>query len=325
MDLRFEIGELPEWGRSVQADNFSVIPGGKGMNQAVAASRLGADVSLISAVAQDERGTSILRMLEKEHVDTEFVKLVPSKGQFRTSVTGVFVNDTPGSKGEPCYVGFKGLMMEQVDSAWVKRASSIVETADVVLMTFEVPLQSITEILKSKESNRAGLFVLNPDPPLPPGEHAGDILGMVDLLVPNVWSAFALLGLPQPPREPTVQVNNRNALSLHTGKAGAKRVPLVGLVTPDGGCSFAIDGKVANYPPFDVAPVDLTGVTDAFCASLAVRLSLGDEVSSAVRFASAAGAISKGRTGGSTSMPTFEEIKNFHDNRGRKTTRPAAG
>src|SRR5262249_25688399 len=103
IDLVFYAHALPEWGQAIQSSSFRRYCGGKGLNQAIAASKLGVDVSLISAIGNDEFGQTIIETLDMYRIDRTYVKAV--EGRY-TDVTGVIVND----QGEAAFIGWKNTM-----------------------------------------------------------------------------------------------------------------------------------------------------------------------------------------------------------------------
>ena len=290
MDLVFPVRDLPRWGQSVQAHSFDMYPGGKGLNQAVAAARLGAKVSLITAIGSDEFGVRILKYLEAHRISLDFVEVARNDG---TDVTCVMVGDT----GHAAFVGWKGTTVKQVGKAEVRRAQARIEAADAVLITFEVSLAAVQEAV-AIASKKGALVVLDPAPPLDPLDPPPySLLPNVDLIVPTRWEATQLLRVED--GEPT-------ALARLLRDAGARGACVT---VPEYGCALATRDSTAQYPSLLIGkPVDTTGGTDAFCAASAVALTKGFDLERAVTMGNAAAAIAVMRRGGSPSMPTTEEL-----------------
>lgn len=292
MDLVFPIRELPNWKQAVQAKSFQMYPGGKGLNQAVALARLGSDVSLISAVGFDDFGQQISDYLQMERVNHDHVQVIKNG---YTDVTNVFVNED----GEAAYVGWKGILDTEITVEQIKNAEEIIKQASVLLITFEVPIRIIKQAMEVAKT-RNTFIVLNPSPPLdrldnPPYE----LLDYIDALIPNKWEANQFLR--------TTSEGAQLAHNLH--EMGAT----IACVTNDiYGCSMATKGKVKNYPSFSVGqPVDITGITDAFCAAFAFCIARDIELEDAITVANAAASFAVTKRGGSPSMPTTNELNRF--------------
>lgn len=313
MDLTFEVEKLPQWKQATQAYSFHRFPGGKGLNQAIAASKLGGDVSIISAVGKDEFGKSILATLHSYHVNHEFVKIAPRRP---TSVTDVFVGSTSAHRGEPSFVGWKGLMTTEVNRGLVQKAEKRILEADAILITLEVSLEAVEEIIRIAKKNNVCLVMLNPDPPLEPAQHlSAELLREVDVLVPDVWDALQLLKGSIDESSQSADVPDRRnaklAYLLHAGSLQGMGIRTVCLITREAGCFLARRGELTEYPPFKVEPIDMTGVSDAFCAALAMSMVQGRTIKDSIDQAGAAGAIAMGKLGGSPSMPNSHAIREF--------------
>ena len=120
MDLYFRVPELPSWNQAVQATRYTAWPGGKGLNQAIAASRLGARTSLISAVGNDEFGARAIEALELNNVSHELVAKVEGT---KTDVAAVFVQSR---SGESAFVGWKSVLLTEVNRHLVRRAEELI-------------------------------------------------------------------------------------------------------------------------------------------------------------------------------------------------------
>lgn len=298
MDLVFPVRELPQWHQAVQAHSFRMYPGGKGLNQAIAAARLGAEVSLISAVGNDEFGERILEYLEMHRVLCDFIEVVERD---YTDVTGILVSGL----GDVAFVGWKGMTMRQVSKEEIRKAEMRIREADAILITFEVSLDTVQEAV-SIASAKETLIVLNPAPPLDPLEPPPyTLMPDIDILVPNRWEATQLLRLGDTEAKELARL-------LH--EMGAK---IACVTDSENGCALATSERVDEYPSFVVGkPVDTTGGSDAFCAAVAIALVKGLDLESAITIANAAAALAVVKRGGAPSMPTVEEINRLLRQRG---------
>jgi ribokinase len=303
MDLIFKVSKLPDWKEAEQAHIFRMQPGGKGLNQAVAAKRLGANVSLVSAVGADYFGEEILKALDAEGVNRENVVQVGSEN---TSVTGVFVNDD----GDPSFIGWKGLMDSRLDPAQILKAESQIKEADVMLVTLEVSRQAIWEAVKIAEREDVKV-VLNPAPPPDPTNRLGNLLNKVDWLVPNKWEASKIISLP---KQVSPDKLSPAQLAYQLYQMGAKNACVT---TSEAGCVVSNKDGTFRYGTHKVSAVDTTGGSDAFCASLGVELAKDTRISEAVAIANAAGAIKVSKDSGYMYMPDERELTLFRERRNR--------
>ncbi|MEU9999472.1 ribokinase [Streptomyces sp. NPDC050848] len=285
MDLVAFVPRAPARGETVTGREFRTIPGGKGANQAVAAARAGADVSMIGAVGTDEFGVRLRAALDSSGVDTDLLRAAEGP-----SGTAHIVVDDEGGNAIVVVPGANGAVttLDHGDEA-------LIATADALLLQLELPLSAVTE--GAVTARRLGVrTVLTPAPAqqLPP-----ELLAATDLLVPNEHEAAALTGIADPHAAAT-------ALLAH--------VPEVVVTLGASGSLYAARGR----EPFTVAAprvraVDTTAAGDTFVGALAVALGEGRPVREAMAWASTAAALSVQRAGASSSMPYRSEIDEAHD------------
>ena len=188
-DLVVYVDRLPRPGETVFANRFQQFPGGKGANQAVAASRLGGDVHLVGNVGSDAFGKEILDFLAGENIDTSEIAILD------TAPTGIALI-TVDSASENCIVVVSGANMvwPTADLGRMK-----IERGDIVVCQFEIPLEIIESVFeRAKESGTT--TILNPAPIKPATER---ILKNVDYLVVNEVELEALSGATVNPDDPT--------------------------------------------------------------------------------------------------------------------------
>jgi ribokinase len=283
MDLVIRSPHIPRPGETVIGGEFHTVPGGKGANQAVAAARLGAQVSMVGRVGHDAFGGVLLENLDADGIDHTFVI---QDGEAATGVALIVVDDN----GENSIVVSSGANM-RLSPADVEAAEAVIAAAALLILQLEVPLESV---IRSAELARThGVrVVLNPAParPLP-----ARLLSMIDVLVPNETEAALLADLPvgtQDEAQKAAEALLRSgvgAVILTLGERGA---------LPAGG------GETRVYPAFDVQPVDTTAAGDAFVAGLAVALAEGKGLSEAVRWVNAGGGLTATKLGAQPSLPT---------------------
>ncbi|WP_055525885.1 ribokinase [Streptomyces graminilatus] len=282
MDLIAYVGKAPQRGETVTGREFRTIPGGKGANQAVAAARAGADVSMIGAVGNDPYGTQLRSVLENLSIGTDHLRTAEC-----ASGSAHIVVDDEGGNAIVVVPGANGTV-----TALAPGDEGLIAGADALLLQLEIPLTAVTE--GARAARRHGVrTILTPAPvqPLPP-----ELLAVTDLLVPNEHEATALTGLTDPHKAAVVLLDQVPEVVVTLGAAGSLYASR-DLAEP------------VTVPAPPVIAVDSTGAGDTFVGALAVALAEGRPMPDALAWAAAAGALSVQRPGASASMPFRAEIE----------------
>lgn len=294
-DLVVRALRFPQPGETVAGEGFALHVGGKGANQAVAAARLGARVTLIGALGDDEWGAVVRAALAAEAVDLSELTTVPRQH------TGVgVITVVPG--GENTIVVAPGadhaLSPDDMD-----RSAGPIADADVLLVQGEMRAETTLKAMEiARNSNTFVLFNASPVGPLPEG-----FLRQVDLLVVNRAEAVELLG--EGAREVGPAGLCRRLASL-----GPEKVVLT--LGPEGALHFNGE-ELEHADAFPTSAVDSTGAGDAFAAALGVLRAEGARLKDAVRFACAAGALAAAQAGALASLPRRDEVEALVKRRGR--------
>lgn len=286
MDLVVRAPRLPLPGESLLSHSFRTSPGGKGANQAVAASRLGAQVTMVGRIGQDRFGEILRTRLEEAGVDTGNVTTDPEIG------TGVAVPIVLDS-GDNAILAVPQANMK-LGPPDIEAARGAIESANMLLLNFEAGMPAVEAA--ARVAAAAGVpILLNPAPIAP---HSPMLLAMARVLVANEVEAAALVP----------EAHGDHARELKDLQRMAPRV----LVTlgSEGLLGGDIDGTF-SLPAFQVNAVDSVGAGDAFCAALAVCLSEGAGIRDAATFASAAGALAVTKPGAQEALPTRQEVEAF--------------
>ena len=290
MDLVTRAPRLPKGGETLIGESFATVSGGKGANQAVAAARLGAQVSMIGCVGNDAYGEALRGALLAEQIDCRAVSTVDGS----SGVALIVVDDNsqntivivPGANG--------ALSAEAID-----RFDSVIQAADVLICQLEVPDASVGHALKrGRELGKT--VILNPAPvsrPLPSGWYAS-----IDYLIPNESEASALSGL--------------SVDSLETAQAAATRLVAMGagkvIITLGAqGLLFASGQRFEHFPATAVKAVDTTAAGDTFVGGFAAALAAGQDEAQAIRFGQVAAALSVTRAGAQPSIPALSDVQAF--------------
>ncbi|WP_053853140.1 ribokinase [Streptomyces sp. NRRL B-24085] len=281
MDLVAYVEKAPRRGETVTGREFRTIPGGKGANQAIAAARAGATVSMIGAVGNDGFGTRLRSTLEHSGVTTDHLRTIDGP-----SGTAHIVVDDEGGNAIVVIPGANGTVDHLAPGD-----EGLIASADALLLQLEIPLAAV---LAGAQTARAhGVrTILTPAPvqPLPP-----ELLDATDLLVPNEHEAATLTGHADP---------------FAAGAALLDRVPRVVITLGEAGSLYLTrDAEPLVVPAPRVTAVDSTGAGDTYVGTLAVALGEERPIREAMAWAAAAAALSVQREGASASMPYRSEIE----------------
>lgn len=299
IDLVVRAPKLPAHGETVIGGRFATFPGGKGANQAVGASRLGASVSLIGCVGTDEHGRMLTGVLEKESLD---LSNLIHKEQTPTGVGLI----TVAEGGENTIVVAPGANATMTVED-VRKAESVIRAAQVLLVQFETPAAAIAEGIRIAEE--AGVAVaINAAPAPVAGSASRELVRKARVLIVNKNEGAILAGV-----EPTLDPAR---VMLRLAEFGP---PTVVMTLGAQGAIFIHRGRPKRVATIHVDAVDSVGAGDAFCASLAVGFTdvLGaverseDEfkrVEAAVHRACVAGALAATKRGAIPSLPTKAEV-----------------
>lgn len=290
MDLVVRCPELPVAGQTVMAQSSSESCGGKGANQAVAASLAGGEVSMIGAVGSDAFADRLIGNLTSRGVNCASV----SRRDDHASGLAVIAVDSHGQNSIMVVPGANSLVTLES----VLAVESIIQESDCLMIQLEIPIESVREGIRLAKSHGVRVIV---DPAPVPADIPTSLLE-VDLICPNETEAAALTKLPVT----TVEEAKIAAIRLHA--MGAKDVAItmgsMGTLLYEG-------GKASLVPASVVDALDTTAAGDAFAGALAVRWAQTGELFDAVIFANAAGAMAASRSGAQDSIATYDEILEF--------------
>ncbi len=268
LDLVAGAHRIPAPGETVGGHAYAEHPGGKGLNQAVAAARSGAHTAMIGAVGADAAGDLLVGVMSEDGIDATGV--VRHDG-IPTGRALIVVDD----RAENAIVVVPGANAEV--------AVDQLPATSVLLLQFEVPMPTVVRAAQLARENGATV-VVNPAPgaPLP-----DELIAAADIVVPNEHEVELAGGAA------SLLARGADAVVVTRGAAGADIVTAAG---------------TTHQPAFPVQPVDTTAAGDTFCGALCSRLAAGDDLPTAVRWAAAAAAITTTRPGAVPSIPHRSEI-----------------
>jgi len=280
MDLVVSTERLPSPGETILGTDFRRFGGGKGANQALAAARMGAAVTLIGKVGTDEPGQTLVDELRRAGV--EVGRIGRADGPTGTAII------TVDSRGGNTIVVVPGANAALTPSD-VEAARDVLAASDAVLMQLEVPIETVAAAATTARAAGVAVF-LNPSPVQP--------------LPDEVYDELAYL---------VVNETELAALTDGSGDAGrllGKGVRRVVLTLGERGARLIEADGSQDVAPFRVASIDSTAAGDAFLGALAATLP-DRGLTAALETASAAGALATTRMGAQPSLPTVQEVDAF--------------
>ena len=291
MDLVVEAEVFARPGETLLGQRFAQYPGGKGANQAVAASRLGAQVTLIGCVGDDAFGMQLKTTLNGEGIDTRWVRTADSAA----TATGIAAITIAIASGDNAIIVVPGAN-HALSIADIDAAREAFRDADVILAQLEVPLETVCHAARmAREYNKP--FFLNPAPAV---ALSPELIDLTTLFTPNE-------------HELTIALSGSERGSNHASDWRAMLADMPGRIVmtcgKEGAYYVSAEGRWMRQPGFAVQAVDTTGAGDTFNGALAAFWHLGAD--EAIRRANAAGALSVMRAGAQGGMPTLAELEHF--------------
>jgi len=292
MDLVVSTEHFPQPGQTVMGNMFMTNFGGKGANQAVAATLLGGDVTFICKVGNDSYGREMIEKFQKDGIDTKHVTMTDQ------AATGIAVITVDG-KGENTIVvasGANGLLTSED----IRNAEAEISEADVLLMQLETPIEPL--ITAAQMAHNKGKFVILNPAPAPREALPIELLRNIDLIIPNETEAALITG-----------VEVKDAASAKQAMDALKRLGVKdAMITVGSKGVLAFDNnKVIQVPACKVKAIDTTAAGDTFCGALCVALCRGKGKHEAITFANKAAAYTVRHEGAQCAMPKLEDIQNI--------------
>jgi ribokinase len=287
VDLVVGLERMPAPGETVLGTSFDRHAGGKGLNQAVAAARLGANVHLIGAVGSDESGVWLRGVVAHEGIDGSAITTVDGP-----SGTALIEVEHSGMNRIVVVPGANSSVTAQE----VTEAIAAIPEVSVVLVQGEVPTEAIEAAMKAGRS-RSAITIFNP---APVRDYPQSLLAFVDIIVPNEHEAAHLTGMDT---GTTVDANEAALTFIDKGCGHA-------IITRGShGAIWVSATSSGSMAAFSVETIDTVAAGDAFCGGLAAALATGETFTNALRWASAAGALATTIAGAVPSLPSRELVE----------------
>lgn len=292
MDFVIDVQNMPLAGETILGKKVTLVPGGKGANQAYAAGKLGGDVGMIGAVGNDIYGRMLKENLESVGVDTsgvEAVEGIPTGNAFITV-------DESGENRIIVIQGTNACITKEM----IDRHMELIDKCDTVIMQLEIPLEIVTYV-KNIAKEKGKTVILDPAP-----AKAGlpdDFFRGFDIVKPNETEIQTLSGK---------KMETKEELAEGAGELLKKGVDTVIITLGGDGALLATKDGSKEFHTKKVNAIDTTAAGDSFTAAFAVALGKGMTYDEAIAFGNNVSGIVVTRKGAQTSIPTMEEaIKNM--------------
>lgn len=287
VDLTTFSDRLPVPGETIIGRDFTLVLGGKGANQVVAAGLAGAPASMVACVGRDTFGDLATEGLRAAGVDLTHVRRVEA----RTGIAHIRVDAAGENNIVMVPLANDELDIPQIDEAFAACAASHA----VLLTQLETPYRLTLHTLQ--RARAAGMVTILD--PAPARELDPAIWPEVSVVTPNETEAELLTGIAVSDDESAAAA----------GRWFVERGAEYAVITRAGQGSTIVNAeRVSHVAAIPVTPVDTTAAGDAFSGYLGARLAAGDDIAAAVRVATAAGALAVTRAGASPSLPTAAEV-----------------
>jgi len=288
IDIVTYLEKMPEPGETVVGDRIESFPGGKGLNQAVAAARAGGEVIMVGVLGNDSNSNMLKQVMLTEKINSDYVRQVV--GACGTAIIEV------DKSGWNRIIVIAGANSELKANDLKPEILTKITKQQVLLSQLESPISELFSIFQAAKNSNF-FTILNP---APARKLEKKFIQLIDLLVPNQFEAEFLTG---------IKVTDTDSAFSAGKELISQGVKSVLITMGEGGSVLITKDGSELFESFKVNAIDTTAAGDAFCGAIAVALSEEFDLKTAIRFASAAGALSVQIEGATTSMPTRHEIE----------------
>ena len=288
IDIVTYLEKMPEPGETVVGDRIESFPGGKGLNQAVAAARAGGEVIMVGVLGNDSNSNMLKQVMLTEKINSDYVRQVV--GACGTAIIEV------DKSGWNRIIVIAGANSELKANDLKPEILTKITKRQVLLSQLESPISELFSIFQAAKNSNF-FTILNP---APARKLEKKFIQLIDLLVPNPFEAEVLSG---------IKVTDTDSAFSAGKELISQGVQSVLITMGEGGSVLITKDGSELFESFKVNAIDTTAAGDAFCGAIAVALSEEFDLKTAIRFASAAGALSVQIEGATTSMPTRHEIE----------------
>lgn len=291
MDFVVNVDKPPLPGETIIADDFSLVPGGKGANQAYALGKLGVSVSMLGAVGEDEYGNKLISNLSSANVNVEnIVKMNNAK-------TGnAFIN--VDKNGENTIIVVSGTN-NKITKELIDKNIHLIEKAKVIVMQLEIPIE-VVEYVAETAKRLGKIVVVDPAPAqinLPE-----NLFKNTDIMKPNETELQTISG---------IKIENYDDILRAAKKILQMGVKNVIVTLGENGSLLVNDNCIKRFATPQVNAIDTTAAGDSFTAGLVKSLIEEKSLEDAIKYGHIVSSIVVTRKGAQSSIPTKEEVENY--------------
>ena len=286
MDLVVSSKRMPKMGETIMGQKISYLPGGKGFNQAVAAARLSANVSLIGCVGTDSFSDVLVEKMSLEGLNTMGIK----RDKESTGIATIFK-----AEGDNSIIVVPGAN-NNCDEKFIEANRGLIQNAEVLVTQFEIPEEAVRCALKIAKESKVYTIVN----PAPARKIDDETLEYTDFITPNETEFEFIVGQDLSDLDVLKyemlkwQRNYKTRLIVTRGKQGV---------------SYVEDNMVITVPSEFVTAIDTTGAGDTFNGAFACCIAEKIEIYEAIKFANKAAGLSVTKFGAQGGMPTIREME----------------
>lgn len=289
VDTTYHMDRFPEPGETLQANDKSSAPGGKGANQSVACARSGAKTYHIGMVGADQEGQFMRESMQEDGIDTRFVGIDKIHG----TGTAMITLDANGQNDIMVYGGANQSMTTDV----LKGTDELFKDIDFIITQFETPQKVSAEAFKRAKANGV-TTILNP---APAKEIDPELLKYTDVIAPNETESALLTG---------IEITDEDSMIKTAEYFKNKGVDNLLITLGSKGVFYSTPNDHGLVPAFKVKPVDTTAAGDTFIGALASQLKTDlSNIADALVYAQRASSLTVQKMGAAPSIPTYDEVK----------------
>lgn len=294
VDLMARTPHLPSRGETVKGSAFTLGPGGKGSNQAIACKRTGGDVQFITKVGKDEFGKLALNTFKKENISTDNVFI---DEKLSTGAALIMVDEESSENEIVVTLG----ACENLTSENINTCENIIKESDLLLIQLETNVDAVEKVIKIAHDNNVKV-ILNPAPIQNISE---DVLKLVNIITPNEVEAGILTNMT---------IKSEQDASKAAKILQEKGIENIIITLGSKGVFVKSNDEEKFIKSYKVKAIDTTGAGDAFNGGFVTALSEGNDIFHSAHFGNAVAALSVTKIGTSVSMPSRKEVDDFMKN-----------
>lgn len=292
MDLVVKVNRMAKVGETILSEGYNKYSGGKGANQAVAASRLGANVHMIGKVGNDDNGDALLKQLAEDEVDIEYISVDNSNP---TGMAVIIVDKDANNS----IIVVPGANMK-IESSDVQKAREVIIMSKLIVAQFETPFEATIEAFKIAKDNNV-VTILNP---APAREIPDELLGLTDIIIPNETEAYELT---------KIKIDTENSIKAAAEKFLERGAKYAIITLGERGAALVSKEGFEIIKAVKVTALDTTAAGDSFIGALASKLCNYEKIEfekikEAVIFANKVSSMVVQKSGAQASLPTLKEV-----------------